>query len=225
MPGRMVPLVNDEIYHVVNRGIASQPIFFSKRDYDRKLATISYYQYAYPPLRYSFFIRLPKDRRTEIIETLKKEEDVSVQILAYCLMSNHLHLLLKQVRDSGISSFMSNISNSYTRYFNTKNDRVGPIYQGKFKAVRVETDEQLLHVQRYIHLNPYSSHVVKTIEDLEDYPYCSLPEYLDRSSFGISNKGIVMSFFKNTKSFEAFIYNRADYQRKLDDIKHLILES
>lgn len=224
MPGRGVPLVNDEIYHVVNRGIASQPIFFNKKDYERKIATISYYQHASPPLRYSFFIRLPKDRRLEIIEKFKKKGDILVEIIAYCLMPNHLHLLLKQKSNNGISSFMSNISNSYTRYLNVKNKRFGPIYQGKFKAVRIETDEQLLHVQRYIHLNPYSSHVVRDIEELEKYPYFSLSEYLDKSYLDLCNKELVLGFFKNKKAYKKFIYNQADYQRKLDDIKHLTLE-
>ncbi|OGM13084.1 hypothetical protein A3A76_01660 [Candidatus Woesebacteria bacterium RIFCSPLOWO2_01_FULL_39_23] len=224
MPGRKVPLVNGEIYHVVNRGIASQPIFLNKRDYDRKIATLSYYQHAYPPLRYSFFIRLPKQRRLELIEQFKKKDDFLVEILAYCLMPNHLHLLLKQVRDNGISSFMSNISNSYTRYLNIKNDRVGPIYQGKFKAVRIVTEEQLLHVQRYIHLNPYSSHIVNNAEDLKDYHYSSFPEYLEGSTSSISNKELIMNFFTNIESYKTFIYNQADYQRKLDEIKHLILE-
>ena len=76
-----------------------------------------------------------------------------MEIICYCLMPNHLHLLLRQLMDGGISKFMSNFANSYTRYFNTKSKRKGPVFEGKFKAKRIETDEQLLHLSRHIHLN------------------------------------------------------------------------
>ena len=154
-------MVTNEYYHVLNRGVASQPIFSSKRDYRRIIATIFYYQNKEVPLKYSKFLRLAKKKRTEILENLKIRKKYRVEIICYCLMPNHIHLLLKQAIDEGISRFMSDLTNSYTRYFNTKNKRKGPLFEGKFRAIRVETDEQLLHLSRYIHLNPYSSYVVK----------------------------------------------------------------
>ncbi|OGM27090.1 hypothetical protein A2962_03235 [Candidatus Woesebacteria bacterium RIFCSPLOWO2_01_FULL_39_61] len=224
MPGRKIPLVNGEIYHVINRGIASRPLFLIKRDYRRKLSTIFYYQNVNLPFRYSFFIRLPRDRRQVILDGFKDKRNFQVEIIAYCLIPNHIHLLLKQVRDKGISTFMSNVTNSYTRYLNSKRHEIGPIYQGKFKAVRIESDEQLLHVQRYIHLNPFSSYVLKSTEELEGYPYSSLPEYLNKTVYGYCKKDIVMHFFKDKVTFRDFILNQADYQRNLDEIKHLTLE-
>lgn len=224
MPGRKIPLVTNEIYHVINRGTASQPTFLNQKDYLRGLETIFYYQNQTLPLRYSFFLRLPKQQKTELLNRLKAKRKFLVEIIAFCLMPNHLHLLLKQVQDNGISTFMSNFSNSYTRYFNTNQKRVGPLFQGKFKAVRVETDEQLIHVSRYIHLNPYSSHVIKNLKELENYPYSSLPEYLNPKETDRCNKEIILHDFKELHSYKKFVFDQADYQRRLQEIKHLALE-
>jgi len=224
MPGRKTPLVTNEIYHVINRGTTSQPVFLNQKDYLRGLETIFYYQNKNPPLRYSFFLRLPRQQRIELLNRLKSQRKFLVEIIAYCLMPNHLHLLLKQVQDNGISTFMSNFANSYTRYFNTRQKRVGPLFQGKFKAVRVETDEQLIHLSRYIHLNPHSSYEVKNLKDLETYPYSSFPEYLNPKKSDNCTKEIVLHNFKNFTSYKKFVFDQADYQRKLQEIKHLALE-
>ena len=84
-------------------------------------------------------------------------------------MPNHFHLLLKQTIDNGISHFLSKFTNSYTKYFNTKYNRVGPVFQGVFKSVHIESDEQLMHLSRYIHLNPVVSAVVEK-QNLLSYP-------------------------------------------------------
>ncbi len=225
MPGRKEPLVTGEIYHIINRGITSQ-IIFSNKNYNRALETIFYYQSKTPPLRYSYFIRLPKTHRWEILGKLRQSQDYLVEIIVYCLMPNHFHFLLKQQSDNGISRFMNNFSNSYTRYFNIKNKRIGPIFQGRFKSVRIESEQQLLHVSRYIHLNPYSSGIAKTIADLKDYPYSSLPEYLGNTKEDLfCQKDIISSYFRKPGAYEDFVFSQADHQRSLSIIKHLLLEN
>lgn len=224
MPGRDIPLVNEQIYHVVNRGVASQPVFLNQRDYLRALEILFYYQNQKTPQRYSFVLRLPTKLRTEILDNLRKEGKFLVEIIAYCLMPNHYHLLIKQIKNSGVSNFLSNFQNSYTRYLNTKNKRIGPLFQGKFKAVRVETDEQLLHVARYIHLNPYSGYVVKNLEQLKNYPYSSLSEYLGLAETANCQKEIILSNFKKPADYAKFIFDQANYQKTLQDIKNSVLE-
>lgn len=224
MPGRKIPLVTNQIYHVLNRGVASQPIFLSKKNYQRGVEAFCYYQNRALPLSYSHFLDLSQKRREKLLETLRKKRDFLVEIIAYCLIPNHFHFLLKQLQKDGISLFMSKFSNSYTRYFNTAYKRVGSLFQGKFKAVRIETDEQLIHVSRYIHLNPYSSYVVKTLKDLEKYPYSSLPEYLNLTKNEWCQKEAVLEHFKNPTDYKRFVFDRADYQRRLGQIKHLVLE-
>jgi putative transposase len=224
MPGRKIPLVTNEYYHVLNRGIASQPIFPSKRDYQRARETLFYYQNKTVPLKYSKFLRLATQKRAKILENLKAKGQYRVEIVCYCLMPNHVHLLLKQAINEGISKFMSDFTNSYTRYFNTKNERKGPLFEGKFKAIRIETDEQLLHLSRYIHLNPYSSYAVKSLKELESYSYSSFPEYHQKTESSFCNKEIILDQFKNSQSYKKFVFDQADYQRELEKIKHLTLE-
>lgn len=224
MPGREIPLVTNQFYHVLNRGVDSQPIFSSKRDYQRMWESIFYYQNQKPFLSYSHFLRLPTKQWAEFLERLRAESKFLVEIVALSLLPNHFHLLLKQTKENGISLFMANISNSYTRYFNTKNERTGHLFQGKFKAVIIETNRQLLHVSRYIHLNPYSSYLVKNFSQLRTYPYSSLPEYLGISSTNFFQKEIILGQFKSIPAYQKFVFDQADYQRSLEQIKHLALE-
>ena len=170
---------------------------------------------------------LSQDEKQQLFNKLQESRNFWAEIIAYCLMPNHFHFLLKQLKENGISIFLRNFTDSYTRYFNTKQERNGPIFQGRFKAVRIETDEQLLHVGRYIHLNPHTSYVVKTLKDLENYPYSSLPEYLGDSSLKheICNKEIMLGYFKNPTLYKQFVFEQADYQRTLGNIKHLLLET
>lgn len=224
MPGRKIPLVTNEIYHVVNRGISLQPTFLTKKDYLRALETIFYYQNEKTTLKYSRFLNLARQERIKLLENLRKKRQFLAEIICLCLMSNHFHLLLKQTVSDGVSKFISNFTNSYTRYFNTKNTRFGPIFQGKFKAVRIESNEQLLHVSRYIHLNPYTSYVVKDLEQIKKYPYSSLPEYLAQSKANFYEKEVILNQFENNLSYWKFLTSQADYQSSLEKIKHLILE-
>lgn len=223
MPARFVPLVNDNFYHIFNRGVNKQPIFEGIKDYRRAMEVLEFYSYT-PKLRYSKFLLLSQEERSSFMDNLRQENDKLVDLVCFCLMPNHLHLLLTQKKDNGISKFMANLQNSYTRYFNTKHERVGPLMQGQFKAVLIEDDDQLLHVSRYIHLNPYSSFIVKDLADLEKYPWSSLPEYLEMASTSICNKQVILSYFKSVEDYKKFVFDQADYQRKLEKIKHLVLE-
>lgn len=222
MPGRLIPLVNNEIYHVLNQGIDHRPTFLNKRGYQRAINTFKFYQFASPPMKLSKFLILSNEKKERIVQNLAREDKL-VELIAFCLMPNHFHFLLRQTAENGISKFMANFQNSFTRYFNTKHERVGPLFLGQFKALRVETDEQLLHASRYIHLNPYSSFVVKTLKELENYQWSSLAEYLSERD-EICDKETILSFFKSKEEHKKFVFDQADYQRGLEKIKHLIIE-
>jgi putative transposase len=224
MPRRRVVLATGEYYHLINRGNASQPTFLNIRDYQRFLTTINYYQHDSLLLRLSKFLLLSKEKKAKYIENLIEKGNLIVNINCFCLMPNHFHLLIKQAKDKGISKFMSQLQNSYTKYFNVKRKRIGSVFQGQFKAVRVETDEQLIHLSRYIHLNPYSSFVVKSKEELQIYPWSSLPDYLGKSKYPFLKKKIVSDFFESSKRYQKFIFDQADYQRSLEEIKHLAFD-
>ena len=223
MPLRKIPLINGEIYHIFNRGVNFQPIFRNKWDYNRALEVLKFYLVEKPALRYGKFLLLPQKERKSILINLQKQVKL-VDIICYCLMPNHFHLLIKQNKDNGISSFMRNFQISYTRYYNERSKRIGPLLQGQFKAVRMETEEQLLHVSRYIHLNPFSSFVVKQLKDSEVYPWSSYGEYLGQRTTEICQKSLIFSIIKFSGKYKEFVSDQADYQRKLDQIKHLTLD-
>ena len=224
MPGREVILATGEFYHVFNRGVASQPIIATKRNSFHFLEQMFCYQNVNTPTKYSLFKTLDKDAQEQIRTRLNQEANFLVDLVSYCLMPNHFHLLLKQNQDNGISRYLSLLTNSYTRYFNTKTERKGVLFQGKFKAVRITSNEQLLHVNRYIHLNPYSGYVVKTLKELEQYPFSSLAKYLQPTSIKHCQSKIVMDQFKSRKSYRQFVFDQADYQKQLQWFKHLNLE-
>lgn len=224
MPYRKTPLIADQFYHVFNRSVARQPIFPNKRDCQRMLRTIDYYRYPKPPLRFSFFDRLSADKKENFLRELKSTKTPMVEIISYCLMPNHFHFLLRPFTDSGVSHFIRNIQHSYSKYFNTKNDRSGSLFQGMFKAVLIETDEQLIHVSRYIHLNPVSSYLIE-IDELENYQWSSFRDYVVESSDNVFlSKGHVMEYFKSPEDYKRFVFDQADYQRALEKVKHLVMD-
>lgn len=217
-----MPLVNEQVYHIFNRSIDRKPIFTQQKTNQRAMETLSFYRFANVPVRLSYFLLWSNERKTQLLRELEKSKDCLVKILCFALMPNHFHLLLLQEKEKGISKFVSQFQNSFTRYFNTKHRRKGHLFEGQFAAVRVESDEQLVHLSRYIHLNPYTSYVVKNLKDLLSYPHSSLLDYLGEPS-GFCDKDMVLSQFKDRESYKKFVFDQADYQRELERIKHLTL--
>lgn len=118
-------------------------------------------------------------------------------------MPNHYHLLIQQLSENGITEFLRKISDSYTRYFNTKHNRVGPLFQGSFKAKLIENDEYLLQLSKYIHRNPFP---LKMWEG-RVYPYSSYGNYISREKHVFCDTNFILSYFSesnpkmNYKSF------------------------
>lgn len=219
---RKVVFVNDEIYHIYNRGLDRRVIFTNKREFERAKQLIKFYSYKDTPIRYSKLLNLPLLKRGEILQSLYSGERL-VDILSYCLMPNHFHFLLKQNSDKGISTFIANLTNAYTKYFNTKYERTGPLLNGVFKAVYIESEEQLLHVSRYIHLNPVVSSIIKD-NNLKDYQWSSYQEYLSLSDDQTSSKDLVLKMFKTVSDYENFVVDQISYAKELESIKHLVME-
>lgn len=223
MPRRKYPLVNDQIYHVYNCGANKQPIFFVNGNYIRAIKTIEYYLVHKPSLSFSRFLQLSLEGKVKMQEAIVSMQR-AVEFISYSLMPNHYHFLLKQVVDDGIKDFVRNFQISYTRYANIKHDRTGPLLQGQFKALLIEDSNQLNHVVRYIHLNSYTSYIVKNLKELKDYPWSSLPEYLGIVNKGFCSKKIILSQYKDVDKYWEFVANQAGYQRGLKKIKHLVHE-
>lgn len=215
-------MVNNEIYHVFNRSIEQKPIFTDKRECDRALLTLGYYRFSGVSTSLAQFLKLELGKRNFFLSQLRQKGKKLVEVLSYCLMPNHYHLLLKQIQENGIKEFVGIFGNSYTRYFNTRHKRIGPIFQGYFKSVRIEDTEQLIHVCRYIHLNPVVSSFISENE-LEEYPYSSFIEYLGKKN-GFCDKGVILDYFFSIGKLRDFTFDQVDYGRKLEAIKHLTHE-
>ncbi len=224
MPYRKTILVPGEIYHVFNRSVARLPIFLTEKDYQRALEVIQFYSFIKPSLRFSHYNRLPTESKYKFLDDLFKNGKKQIKLLAFCLMPNHFHLLLKEIEENGISLFIKNFQGSYAKYFNIKNDRNGSLFQSRFKAVRIETDEQFIHVARYIHLNPLTAFVLKEIKDLEEYSWCSYKEYIGKSKMEVAEKEQLLTYFSSIEKLKSFTADQMDYQRALETIKHLALE-
>lgn len=223
MDYRKTPLVNDEYYHIFNRGVARVPTFLDKRDYNQALASISYYRFIEPPVKFSRFKEMSVDTKSNVLKSLEKKKKL-IDIICFALMPNHFHFILKQISDKGISTFLSRFTNSYTKFFNIKHERVGPLFQGRFKSVHVESDNQLIHLSRYIHLNPLTSHVIPD-KELISYPWTSLKKYLSKDDLRFVNPEIIMNNFASPDTYLKFVMDQKNYQMKLKEIEHLTLES
>lgn len=221
---RKHPIFPEQIYHVFNRGVASQPIFYDNRDYLRFLNVANFYRFVSPGLRFSYYNRLTLEGKSAFLGRLEKKGEKQVAIFVFCLIPNHFHFLIKELVEHGIQRFASNLQNSYAKYLNTKNRRSGALFQEMFKAVRIETDEQLLHTARYIHLNPFTSFLIKKVDNLKDYRWSSLRSYLGEEKFDFLETDFLNGFFSSKEKFKSFTYDQADYQRKLGEIKHLTFE-
>lgn len=211
----------DKIYHIMTKSIAGYVIFNNKEEYLRMKQLIRYYQVENPPVKYSYFAIWQKNKDELISEKDYQSKKKLVRIIAYCLMPTHIHLVLQQLRKNGISIYMNRMLNSYTRYFNVKHWRKGPLWTGRFKRVLVETDEQLIHLTRYIHLNPVTAYLVDRPE-LWQFSSCS--EYLAKRP--IKDKVCEFKHILEVKpgEYKKFVDDQISYQRELAVIKDFILE-
>jgi putative transposase len=214
MPSRAVPFANGGFYHIFNRGVDKQNIFRSDRDYQRFLETLYYYQFEGPKPRFS------THKRFKIKDYANNPK--IVEVMCYCLMPNHFHLLLTQIKDVGLVEYLSKISNSYTKYFNTKHSRSGPLFSGEFKSVFVDSEEQLLHLSRYIHLNPYVNDLTA---DPESYLYSSYSDYIGLINGNLCNKNQILSSFSDPQGYQKFVKDYEAYTRDVAQLRHLAIDS
>jgi len=221
MPGRKDIFQNGKIYHIFNKTIDNRKIFENPKNARIFLDTIQYYRSSKITTSFSTFNRLSQKDRQYLFEDILNPERFYVDILAFCLMPTHYHLLIKQKRDKGIKIFVGNIANSFTRYFNIKFHRKGPLFLPRFQSRFILTEGALLHVSRYIHLNPYSSGMILNIENLVDYPWSSFGTYIISSNKYQINIDEILESFRDKNEYKQFVYNQADYQKSLEEIKYI----
>lgn len=217
---RNISISVDEYYHVYNRGTDKRVTFQDEYDYKR------------------FMVLLYLCNGTNAIDLREHYSEGStfgdvlyfrhgeklVDIGAYCLMPNHFHLLLREIKEGGISSFMQKLSTGYTMYFNKRNERTGSLFEGRFKAKHADTDEYLKYLFSYIHLNPLKLNdpdwkekgiidLQKTKEYLNEYPYSSYHDFFGRKrpEKAILSTGAFPGYFETRNDFDACLKDWLTY--------------
>ena len=179
-----------QAYHVFNRGVNFQPIFFCEENWGFFLHRLR--QYFVPE---------------------------QAEILAYCLMPNHYHLLVRLTGDDFGKKVMQPFGVSYTKAINRQQGRVGPLFQGPFQAKWVDRDESLLHLSRYIHLNPVAAGLVARAED---WVFASYRDYIGLRDGTLPATDLVLGQFSSREAYRAFVESYAD--RDLKIIEHLLFD-
>lgn len=218
---------NDQYYHIYNRGVDKRKIFLSKKYYERFLRILNEFN-TNQPVNIS-----ARDRLNNIEVAPRNDDEKFVDILCYCLMPNHFHLLIKQVSENGITEFMRKIGTGYTMYFNIKNERIGRLFESRFKAKIIDSNSYLMHISRYIHLNPleiiepyWKERGVKdwkTAEKfLKEYQWSTFNNYTDSPEIYSTKKNILGEIFEDEKEYKKFIKEYT--QKDLEKINTLLLE-
>ena len=188
--------IPDSYYHIYARGASRQPIFLDEQDYRVFLSLLERYL---SPHEIRDAAGMPYD---------KLIDDIS--LLCYCLMRNHFHLLVYQVHEHTMTRLMRGVMTSYSRYFNKKYQRSGSLFESRYKASRISSDEYLLHISRYIHLNP---------KQWRDYPHSSLVYYIGGGPApDWLQPERIQDLFSDAATYEEFL---ADYEAVKDSLKRV----
>ncbi len=222
---RNIEFSEGEFYHIYNRGTEKRKIFLNKNDYDRFMILL-YLCNSDQRVDLGDFLRQGLTL-SEIFEKEKGEELVNIG--SFCLMPNHFHILLKEVKEKGISLFMQKLQTAYTMYFNKKYERTGSLFQGTFKGQHLNKDNYLKYIFAYINLNPISlidsgwkeegiKNLVKEEEYLFGYKYSSFIDLCGEKR--IEDRILCLSNFPNyfqEINFKDFIREWLNF-KKLEEL-------
>lgn len=201
---RKESFTENEHYHIYNRGVEKRDIFLDDADRWRFLTLLILMQ------GQSFIPNI--SRMVPHVRALKFDKDIFEEILktriveinCFCLMPNHFHLIIHQTKAVGISNFMMRLLDAYTKYFNTKYQRTGHLFESSFKARHIDQNEYINYLSAYIHLNPRALQAWKGKEIL--YQWSSFQDFANKNRWGVFLKPlIVLSQFKNTKEYKSFV--------------------
>lgn len=241
MPRRKEQFIIGDIYHIVMRALDDNLIFKDTNDYFRGIFSIYEFNNFKPV---TIFIRR-RDRKTEKKRgklsdfgspTILDKREKFVEILAFCFMPNHIHLLVKQVKDDGISKFMQKVGIGLSKYFNKKYQRKGHVFQDAFKSVRIENDNQLMTVFNYIHINPISLYkpvwkekgigdINKAVEFLENYKWSSYQDYIGKKNFSsVTERNFLSESMSEAGGCKNATKNWLEYKNSIAQNRSLFLE-
>ena len=198
------PFITSSCYHILNRGVEKRDIFMDDADRRRFLIYLTMFNSGVPIINFSKKIFRNKIEAPPRLERL-------VHIISYCLMKNHFHILLLQAKDGGIEQFMHKLGTGYTMFFNKRYERVGPLFQGVFKAVPVTNDVYLSYLTHYIHANPldfsnpeWRQNIMLdsklALQNIRTYPWSSFSHYMGKVTNPAIDDKMIIDLFSDKKS-------------------------
>ncbi|OHA70691.1 MAG: hypothetical protein A3D64_01055 [Candidatus Wildermuthbacteria bacterium RIFCSPHIGHO2_02_FULL_49_9] len=237
---RKFPFAVGSIHHIYNRGVAKCKICIDDVDYWRFLQGLCLFNDTKSANHILW--QLERDRGALNLKVLKKyivdpanERSKLVRILAYCVMDNHYHLLVEEIREGGITKFMQKLGVGYVNYFNKKHERVGSLFQNKFQNVPVESEQHLMYLLVYINvLNPaqylephWKDGGIKNpkaiLAYVENYLWSTHQEYLGKRNSIIIEKGVLGEIFPTPDAYRALIRTVIE-AKKYEEVTYLMLE-
>ncbi|MBU1255683.1 transposase, partial [Patescibacteria group bacterium] len=142
-----------DVYHILNRGVEKRKVFLNEKDYFRFVYSLYDFNNK-DTTSLSYWNRRKYNDHSAIRKPKKSKDNQLVDILCWCLMPNHYHILVQEKSDGGASMFSKKISSGYTQYFNLKNKRSGVLFQGKSKIIQIKQDDHFMYLPYYIFSNP-----------------------------------------------------------------------
>ena len=191
MPYRKSTFFPGGYFHIYNRGVNRNQIFFSEEDYCYCLSLLKKYAETY-----------------------------YITIIAYCLMPNHFHFILRQNSDKSISQFIGVVFNAYVQSVNKKYNRIGTLFEGRFKNTHIDNENYILQLCRYLHLNPVKARIVNAPEE---WPYSDYNDWIAKRSLIQFDFNFISSYFKDPNDYRKYVidYSTSEEER---DIKNYLLE-
>jgi len=210
----------DAMYHVYNRGVNKQNIFSDEKDYNVFLSFLKYALLPESELEIHSIIDKDIVSIAQRFNLRRNRFSERIELVSFCLMPNHFHLQLYQYDEEAITSFMRSIATGYAIYFNKRHKRVGSLFQGKYKASRINSDGYWKHISRYIHLNP-----LDIGEDYRGYPYSSFHHLVNKNEMHWLSFGKIIDDFSDIEEYEKFVEDYIPYKNELKDISELLANS
>lgn len=230
---RKIDFAPGEYYHLCNRGVDKRPIFMSDLDKDRFYESL--YLFNNKDNKYAVWNTVDRWSTLSCAEVLPDIREWLVSIVSFKLMDNHYHLLVREELEGGVSEFMHRLGTGYTNFFNSKYDRAGSLFGCPFEAVRIESDSQLEHVPRYIHLNELDNHYINW-RDGEVVDWNTALNVLDKDIYSshavycgqeqrlpVVNEDLVRSIFPNSDEYRKFLQDWS--QRGFEHLPSELLEA
>ncbi len=215
-------ITTGEIFHVINRGVDKRDIFLDNQDYFRFIHDLFEFNDVNPVLNVGYFLnRINPTQSIDFVNQYikRKPRKLIIEILAFCLMPNHFHLLVKQKEDNGITKFMRKLGVGYANYFNQKYKRTGTLFQGRYRSVSVTQDAHFIYLPYYIHFNPLDltmpewrigeiKNRQKAMGFLESYRWSSHLDYIGKKNFpSVTQREFLFKIFRGPENYKKEVIN------------------